>query len=325
MKKLVTATALMAAIVAPHAIAQSSQCPGSPISALVIQDACQQAIDLFHYMAPQVATAISGGNATLGQGGTLGGLGHFSIGARVNAVLGSIPQVQERPPRATGATPGQTFPTNETPIPMPAADAAIGIFKGIPLSLTNIAGLDFLVSATYIPETQRDNVTITPDQPLELGYGVRIGALQESLIVPGVSFTLLKRDLPTITITGASQGATLSVTDASIKTTAWRLVASKSLILFGVAAGFGQDLYKSQATARATYSGQTSNPVSLSQSLTRMTGFLDVSANLPAVKFVGEIGQVWGGAAPELAVNSFEGKGIVASRVYGSIGVRFGF
>src|SRR5215212_2514924 len=54
------------------------------------QDACQKAIDLFNYMAPQLGISITGGNATLGKGGTLGGLGHFSLGLRLNVVQGSI-------------------------------------------------------------------------------------------------------------------------------------------------------------------------------------------------------------------------------------------
>lgn len=318
------------AVIAVRSVgAQSPQCPGGSPSAIVVQDACQQAVDLFHYMAPQVATAITGGNATLGMGGTLGGPGHFSVGVRLNAIAGSIPQVQDVPPRTTGST-QHTFPTNDSPIPMPAAEAAIGVFKGIPLALTNIIGLDLLVSATYVPDTERDNVIITPENPLQFAYGVRIGALQESLIVPGVSFTLLKRDLPTLSITGTSSTAitgpvTLSVTDASIKTTAWRVVASKNLILFGLAAGFGQDLYKSNATAQATTAGQTSSPVSLTQSMTRNSAFLDASLNLPLLRLIGEIGFVSGGREPEGAVNDFAGKSIVASRLYGSIGMRVGF
>ena len=33
----------------------------------VAQDACQQAYDLFQFMAPQLGVAVAGGNATLGQ------------------------------------------------------------------------------------------------------------------------------------------------------------------------------------------------------------------------------------------------------------------
>jgi hypothetical protein len=319
--------AALTTLAAVPAAAQSPQCPSGTAAALIVQDACQQAVDLFQYMAPQLGTAITGGNAILGQGGTLGGLGHFSVGARVNVVAGSIPQVQDVPPRPTGAT-SQSFPTNDSPIPMPAIDGAIGLFKGIPLALTNVGGLDLLLSATYVPKVDRDNVTITPDHPLQLGYGVRVGALQESLIVPGVSFTILKRDLPTLKMTGTSTAVTgpvtLDVSDASVKTTAWRVVASKSLILFGVALGVGQDMYKSHATASATTAGQTSSAVRLSQSMTRTSGFFDVSVNLPLLKLVGEIGQASGGTAPA-TVNTFDGKGIVDSRLYGSIGLRFGF
>src|SRR5918999_3451529 len=66
---------------------------GVPDQTRAAQDACQKAIDLFKYLAPQLGTAITGGNATLGQGGALGGLGHFSVGLRVNGVMGSLPNI----------------------------------------------------------------------------------------------------------------------------------------------------------------------------------------------------------------------------------------
>jgi hypothetical protein len=315
--------ALSAMIAAVPAGAQSLQCPGGTPVNIATQDVCQKAVDLFQYMAPQLATAITGGNAVLGQGGTLGGIGHFSAGARINVIIGSIPQVQDPAvrPRLTGASPQQTFPTTDSPIPMSALDAAIGLYKGIPFPLTNVGGIDLLLSATFVPEINRDAVAIEPDNPVHLGYGVRVGALQESLIVPGVAFTFATRDLPTLSMTGSALGATLNVTDASVKTSEWRVVASKSLILFGLALGLGQDFYKSTATATGTIGGQTSNPVHLEQSMTRTSGFLDLSVNLPLLKLVGEIGQVSGGSAPEI-YNNFEGKGVVASRLYGSLGLR---
>jgi hypothetical protein len=318
---LVFAMATM--IAAAPAGAQSPQCPGGTPVNIATQDVCQQAVDLFQYMAPQVATAITGGNAVLGQGGTIGGIGHFSAGARINVVIGSIPQVQDPSvrPRITGAAPARTFPTSDSPIPMVALDGAIGLFKGVPLPLTNVGGIDLLLSATYVPEINRDEVTIKPDNPVHLGYGVRVGALQESLVAPGVAFTFITRDLPTLTMTGTALGATLNVADASVKTSEWRVVANKNLIFFGLALGVGQDFYKSTATANGTFAGQTSNTVSLEQSMTRTSGFLDLSVNLPLLKLIGEIGQVSGGKAPEI-YNGFEGKGVVDSRLYGSLGLR---
>src|ERR1700682_6533110 len=89
----------------------TQRCPPGTVNGLGVpdqtrasQDACQKAIDLFKYMAPQLGVSITGGNATLGQGSSLGGLGHFSIGLRVNAVQGSLPQVQNVTPAVTGAT-----------------------------------------------------------------------------------------------------------------------------------------------------------------------------------------------------------------------------
>ncbi|HWL38765.1 MAG TPA: hypothetical protein VNO75_00890, partial [Gemmatimonadaceae bacterium] len=125
------------------------------------QDACQKAIDLFQYMAPQLGVSVTGGNATLGQGGTLGGLGHFSIGLRVNAVAGSLPQVQDPDvtPVVTGAE-RSTYQTKNQIIGLPTADLAIGLFKGIPLALTNVGGVDLLVSASYLPEFDGEGVSV---------------------------------------------------------------------------------------------------------------------------------------------------------------------
>src|SRR4051812_31390303 len=75
---------------------------GVPDATRASQDACQKAIDLFNYMAPQLGVSITGGNATLGKGGTLGGLGHFSLGLRVNVVQGSVPQIQDVTPSVNG-------------------------------------------------------------------------------------------------------------------------------------------------------------------------------------------------------------------------------
>ena len=60
--------------------------PSGPDNTRSAQDACQKAIDLFQYMAPQLGALLAGGNATQGLTGTLGGLGHMVIGVRVNGI-----------------------------------------------------------------------------------------------------------------------------------------------------------------------------------------------------------------------------------------------
>jgi len=317
MKNRVFAAAAVLAATAVPVSAQANSC-----AAGFTQDACQKAVDVYQYLAPQLGTAITGGNATLGQGGALGGPGHLSLGVRVNAVKGTLPQVDDpsATPVLTGAR-ATAYPTKDAYIPMPTIDGALGIFKGIPLSLTNVGGIDALVSASYIPKVDRSDVSIDPDNPVKFGYGVRISALQESIVSPGISFTYLKRDLPVLSLTGASSNSTLHIDDLTEKTTAWRLVASKSFILFGLAAGYGQDSYKSSASANATISGQTSSTISVAQDMTRSNMFADLSLNFPVFKLIGEIGQVSGGTAPT-TVNTFPAKGIVDSRLYASVGFR---
>ena len=304
---------------------------GVPDNTRASQDACQKAIDLFKYLAPQLGTSIAGGNPTLGQGGNLGGLGHFSAGLRVNAVQGSLPQVQNVTPSVNGATSTQ-FDTKDQYVPMPTADLAIGVFKGIPLAITNVGGVDVLVSASYVPEFNNSGVSVkVPNGSLKLGYGARVGILQESLLVPGVSVSYLVRDLPTLNISGNSGNDSLYVNNLSLKTKAWRVTASKSLILFGLAAGFGQDKYDASTDISAHVAARTvpptpavnSTPVSISQNLTRTNIFADVSVNLLLFKITGEIGQVSGGTIN--TYNTFSGKQAADSRLYGSIGGRFGF
>jgi hypothetical protein len=83
----------------------------------------------------------------------------------------------------------------------------------------------------------------------------------------------------------------------------------------------GQDKYDQSATVQATAQGQTSGQVALSQNLTRTNIFGDLSINLPILKLVAEVGQVSGGTVS--TYNSFEGKDAAASRLYGSVGLRF--
>lgn len=305
--------------------AQDPQCPfGS--SALsperITQDACQKAIDLYKYMAPQLGTVVAGGNATLGQGGTLGGPGHFTLSVRANALQGSVPLVEDVTP-STGGANVSTYEVKDQVLAMPAVDAAIGVFKGLPLGLTSVGGVDLLLSAAYLPEFERSGVTVqTPEGGLKLGYGARIGLLEESFLIPGVSFTYLRRDFPTVTLSASTTSGDLHVRDLSVETSSWRVVASKSLLTFGLAAGAGQDSYSSSAVVQATVNTTPSDEIRLKQDLTRTNYFLDVYMNIFLLKLIGEIGVVQGGQVETF--NQFDGKQPDASRLYGSIGFRVG-
>lgn len=306
---------------------QSPKCPGgAPLSsAQIAQDACQQAYDVYQFLSPQLGLALTGGNATAGQGGVLGGVGHFSVGVRVNGFNGQVPDFSNSgfTPRTSGAAPARTLPTSSHLLGLPTADAAIGLFRGLPLGLTNVLGLDALLSASYVPDISQSDVKLNPHTNWQFGYGVRLGLLSESIVTPGVSFTWIERDLPTTDITASNNNAQLQVLDAKVKTNAWRVVASKNLILFGVAVGAGRDHYAQSATVSGTVSGILSGSATApgtDQTLNRTNIFADLSFNLPLFRVVGEIGQANGGTVQ--TYNSFSGGRAERSQVYGSIGLR---
>lgn len=312
--------------------AQAAVDPGCPAGSgpltpeRYLQDACQQAVDLFKYMVPQLGIAMTGGNTTLAQGGALGGLPHFAIGIRGNLLQGTVPTPEDVV--TSGAQPRNPYPASDQFLGLPAVDLALGIWKGLPLALSNVGGIDVLVSATYVPELTADNVTVTPESNLQFGYGARVGILQESLLLPGLGVSFMKRDIPTTTIIAFTGNDSLEVRDLDFKTTAWRITASKSLILFTLAAGVGQDTYDASTTIAATINEgapvgrQTLAPVTIEQKVTRTNYFGEVSMNILLAKIVGSIGMVSGGDVPTF--NQFE-TAADASRLYGSVGLRIGF
>ena len=295
------------------------------------QDACQKALDLLNYMTPQLGTLIAGGNATIGQGGTLGGLGHFALSVRANAMRASLPDIDGAGVNY-GAAQRSDYVTEAQWAALPVVDAAFGVFKGIALPLTNVLGVDLLVNVSYLPELERHPLSLTtPDGSFKFGYGARVGVLQESLVLPGISLTYMKRDLPRTTLIASWEGGVLSNADTArlqnfdIGTTSWRLVASKSLLAFNLAVGVGQDRY--EASADAFYSVNEplarfqGGPVPYAFDVTRTNVFLDVVTNLGLMKLVATVGGVSGGEIP--TYNNFD-READASRIYGSLGVRIG-
>src|SRR5579883_95658 len=304
-----------------RASAQGTLSAGCQTASVLYQDACQKTVDVFAYLAPQLATAIAGGNATLGQGGTLGGLGHFTIGVRANAVDGDVPKIDNTAISTTGAV-ADTLAVKRVAVPMVTADLGIGLFKGLPLGVTRVLGVDALVSALYVPTYNSNSVDVRPDHPLKLGLGGRLGILGESGFLPGISFTYLVRDLPQTSIIATSGTDSLRVQNLDVSTRAWRVVAGKHLLFLGIAAGVGQDHYRASTSVGAEVNGFSSagSLASPSLSLTRTNYFGDLSYNLPVVTIAAEVGRIAGGVLP--TYNAFAGKPAGAGRLYGSAGVR---
>ncbi len=331
MKKFLVLVGGLSLVAAASAQAQTSCAAGVPTSqAQATENSRQQAADLYQYLAPQLSTALAGGSPTLGQSSTLGGLGHVSIGVHGTGVWGSLPDIASFPTCYTGRYSAQ-LETSSQVFPAGSADAAIGIFGGLPLALTNVGAVDLLLSATYLPEYDNDNLSVRlPNGTVKVGYGVRVGLLSESILVPGVSLSVLRRDLPTVNFAANTSGTdSLFVTGLKVKTTSWRIEASKSLVVFGIFGGVGRDHYDSsteqvRATVLAGALGRSNASIdpAPSQTLDRTDVFGGIKLNLLFFKLAAEVGRVTGGTVNTF--NTFTGSEPSASRNYGSVGIRFG-
>jgi hypothetical protein len=309
------------------------QCPpgatnsqGDPDNTKIAQDACQKAIDLFKYLAPQLGAVLAGGSPTQGISGTLGGPGHFSFGIRANALRGSLPKVDLVVPRTDGAQ-VTTYGIDDKPIGFVTADVGVGIFGGMQTS--GFGALDVLASASYLPSYSNENVDIAePSGSFKFGFGAKLGILKESTVRPGISVSYLDRGLPDVTVTGKSGDDRLVLNDLSVRARSWRAIAGKSFLFLGIGAGVGQDSYDSNADITVTIAprqatqGGTGGPIALSQKLTRTNFFGTAWLNAKVFRLVGEIGRVGGGTIT--TYNSFDGPQPADARTYASVGLSFG-
>ena len=199
------ATALLLAA-APSVVSAQAQPVACAITGPVAvqgyaADACQKAVDLFSFMMPQFGQALSGGGAILGTANTLGGLGKFSLNLRVSAVEGRVPDVNSITLNALGAQ-RSPITTSAAPVPAPVVDVGVGVFKGFPVGLTRLFSLDGVVNVAYLPDANVDDFAIVvPGQRLKFGYGGRVGLTRDAHLIPAISASYIKRDLPTADLT----------------------------------------------------------------------------------------------------------------------------
>lgn len=284
-----------------------SQCKSGTAAERVTQDACQKALDLFTFLTPQMGAALAGGNAVLGEHSVLRGAGRASLGVRVNALRGRIPRADLIRPATTGAVQSPYVVENHL-IPVPTVDGAFGLTRGFAVSGTNILGVDGLVNLTYVPAVTAADVAVTPTSgQLKLGFGLRVGLLEETIITPGVVVTVLRRDLPRVRVEARPAGDEITIDDFEVKTTSWRAVFGKNFGFVGLSAGAGQDTYRTsaQGTVRVTQGNAvfSGGPILAFNRTTRDNLFASGSLNLPLLRVVVEAGRTTGTLDPTF--NSF--------------------
>jgi hypothetical protein len=305
-------------------------------------DVCQFATDLFHFVNPQLGGLITGGNATLGQGGALGGLGHFALGIRANVTSELAVPDLDGVEFGEGAPVRSNYIATDSPGGFPVVDLAAGLYGGYRVGNARVGGVDALVNIFYLPDSvtelgDDDALSLSGTETgVKLGYGLRIGLVDEGPLRPGVSVTFIRRSLPTVNLSisqesdvgfgGATVRDSLSLRDFDVQTSAWRLVAGKSFLrIFTVAAGIGRDGYDTGGRlayrVRSEQNTLVSGGYEFDQQVTRTNMFADLSINLFLFKLVGEIGQVSGGDVRTF--NQF-GTDPNEARTYGAVGMRFG-
>ena len=310
--------------------ATSPVCTVTPSAIGSGRDICQKATDLFTFVVPQVGVAVAGGNAMPGEGGTLGGWGKRAASLRLVAVDGRLPKnsvpLSITAPNAVASDFGAT----RTPIPVPALDVGIGIIKGLPVGVTNIGGVDLLVGVTALPKVTQRAIQLDPQSHgVAVSYGARVGVLQESAFVPGLSASYLRRRLPTLEFGYTPNDDTLRLTNAAVTATSLRITASKRVVLFGLAAGVGRDEITATSGMSAIVN-DASAPVgqrradiqlpSLTQHVKRSTAFVNASLGLIVARIVAEFG--WSSAGDvRQTVNTFGGRKANEGYRYASLGV----
>ena len=180
------------------------RCRGRPVPRRTSrQDACQQAFDIFSSWRRSSASRSPAATRRWHGRRRSAASATFPIGVRVNAFSGMLPD------RAT-ADPGQhdrraaRTAADEGPVvrrcrPPTRRSARSRAFRS---ASPTSGGVDALVSAEYVPTHHNGNVSLDPSSQLP----VRIRRADRPALgidrVPGVSFTWIERDLPTINVGG---------------------------------------------------------------------------------------------------------------------------
>ena len=321
MRRLVTIVTAFVGLTPALAAAQEPQC------AMPLPDAtaaCNTAVDGVRAFYPLAGMIISGGNPVLGTAGSLGGLGHLTLTARVNAIKAALPD-----PTAANQSPVPSSFNGAVPAPM--VEGALGLFKGVGGGLLAV---DFLGSALVLPTgiqnlTVDSNATHISDAALGLGFGARVGVLKGSFPIPSVSVSWMHRSLPRLRY--GTLGPTLGTGDRfeftmDLDADSYRAVAGWKFVLVDLAAGIGIDRYKSENTNIRFHDGTTLTSVRtvvINPTNTRALVFVNGGLSLAALKLVGELGLQAGkdqGYATQFS--DFDPK---AAHVFGGIGLRFGF
>jgi hypothetical protein len=309
---------LSAVVLTAPLLAQTPEC--SPYAGNA-QRVCAAAVDGSRAFHPVFGMLVSGGNPTIGSAATLGGFGHASLTVRANAINLVLPALAYSGSSSTVPAGDKLF------LPAPLLEGAVGVYKG---TTGGMLAVDFLGSAQLLPTNQIENLSVDSDArrigsiALGLGYGARVGLLRGIGPLPNISFSLMRRDIPTIAYGNVPAGDDYSYS-VNLHATNLRLIASKQLAVLDLAAGLGWDKYTGDAIIQfrdpITTILQPNVAVDLDNS--RVLGFVNAGISMSMVRLTGEVGYQ-GGKDQNLSTD-FEDFDTTRGKLFAGLGLRVSF
>ena len=285
-----------------------SVCTTVPVPAAEECAIVAQAVDAAQ---PQLGILLAGGNPILGTASTggvrLGLIPRVSLTGRVNVVAARLPDIRE-------AADGRA---DQFAVPAPAvgANLSIGLTQGFSVApmIGGFGAIDLLGSVSVLPLSLLEDFG---DNAFSWGAGARVGLVRESFVTPGVSVSLMYRDLGDVSFGEVCSGTEAPVGDnRSTCTTTdddfgevefglsnWsaRAAVSKRLLGLGLTAGVGYDKFDTDASFAFRAPGP---PVGTEQVYRfndiavdndRWSAFLDASFTILVASLVGEVGWMQG-------------------------------
>jgi hypothetical protein len=331
MRRLVV-TAAALALAAPPLFAQQSGISEPCSDPRIPQDAqatCVTVAQAVESAQPQIGILLAAGNPTLGTASTggirLGVLPRVSATLKGNVVFVRLPGILAE--NAGGAA--QRL--NEAvglPVPALSGTLSVGVYPGVSLAPTvgGFGAVDLLASATWLPLQALGAEGFEGEAPdFTYGFGARLGILRESFTTPGVSVSLMRREMGDLAYGDVCPSpAPLEVSESRpeyelrggvctgggdpgefrVDLTNWsgRAAVSKRLLGVGLAAGVGYDRFESDAG----FGLRTRCPAGVGSSRCfvrasgleldndRWSGFVDASFTLLLASFGVELGWLQG-------------------------------
>jgi len=264
---------------------------------------------LMGYMSALAAPGfeIPSESSTLGR--RLGGMPRFSAFVRGGGLSAEIPNLLGE----SGTNRSSFF------VPNLQFGLGLGLLDGVQLMPTvgGFLSLDIVGHTNLLLFPKEDGFS---GRVSAWGIGARIGILQESFTLPGVSVSVIRRGVGDLSLGGVSQEGFSQVTIGS-SITSHRVTIGKDLFALGFAAGIAWNDMSSDPSLRVTNGQGAFVPVDGLLESTKATYFIGVSKQLGVLSwmsaefgFVPNFGSVNLLPVPE---NLFLAEGIV----FGSLGV----